>query len=226
MTFNVFIFLRVFIVNTIDMIKEKKLDNFKSRDLINVGCDYCGNDLKRKKHHALDYEQHYCSNTCKGSDKKDIAKKQILKKGSKVCGSCGLDKKLAEYNLKKGRADGLQDKCKECQKDHAKEYYKVNKEKQKEQINEARRIRVKENREKYFNVLSSNSCVDCSETNPIVLEFDHKDDVDKISGVGKMIGHGNSWDKIKEEMAKCDVRCANCHRIRTAKQQGWYKDLL
>jgi hypothetical protein len=68
--------------------------------------------------------------------------------------------------------------------------------------------------------------VDCSETNLIVLEFDHNDGVDKVKGVGYMVGNGYSWAAILKEMTKCEVRCANCHRIRTAEQFGWYKDLL
>ena len=28
----------------------------------------------------------------------------------------------------------------------------------------------------------------------------------------------NSWDKVLAEIEKCDVRCANCHRRRTAQQ--------
>ena len=37
-----------------------------------------------------------------------------------------------------------------------------------------------------------------------------------------MIGCGQSKEAILEEIAKCDLICANCHRIRTAKQLGWY----
>lgn len=31
-----------------------------------------------------------------------------------------------------------------------------------------------------------------------------------------------SWDEILDEIKKCEVVCANCHRIRTAKQFNWY----
>lgn len=208
------------------MIKEEKTENFKSRDLISVGCDYCGSDLKRKKHHALAYEHHYCNNTCRGSYKKEESKRKILEKGSKECSKCKIEKKLIEYNKKKGNTDGLQSFCKECQKRHAKEYYEVNHEKQKKQINESNKIRINNNRAKYFNLLSNSKCTDCPETNPIVLEYDHKDGVDKIKGVGYMVGSGYSWTAILKEIEKCDIRCANCHRIRTAKQFGWYKDLI
>ena len=52
-------------------------------------------------------------------------------------------------------------------------------------------------------------CVDCGEKDPIVLEFDHVR--------GKKLFHladyrGKGWDILKVEMAKCDIRCANCHR--------------
>ena len=32
-----------------------------------------------------------------------------------------------------------------------------------------------------------------------------------------------SWNAILVEIAKCDIRCANCHRRRTASQYGWDK---
>lgn len=31
-----------------------------------------------------------------------------------------------------------------------------------------------------------------------------------------------SWEKVKTEIAKCEIRCANCHAVKTAKQFGWY----
>ena len=70
--------------------------------------------------------------------------------------------------------------------------------------------------------MKSNPCVDCNEADPIVLEFDHRDDVEKIAEVGKLVANGYKWETIKEEIDKCDVRCANCHRRRTAKQFNWY----
>lgn len=85
---------------------------------------------------------------------------------------------------------------------------------------------ILENRQRYFNILKQSVCIGCGEVNPIVLEFDHKDGVEKIESVGRMVGNGYSWETIEKEIEKCEIRCANCHRIRTAEQQGWYKDLI
>ena len=69
--------------------------------------------------------------------------------------------------------------------------------------------------------LSSHPCVDCGETNPVVLEYDHRRD--KKFNIGTAISSSNlSWEKIKLEIEKCDVRCANCHRKRHAKINNWY----
>ena len=38
-----------------------------------------------------------------------------------------------------------------------------------------------------------------------------------------MIAHGNSIESIQAEINKCEVRCANCHKIKTAHQFGWWK---
>lgn len=57
-------------------------------------------------------------------------------------------------------------------------------------------------------------CIDCGYAeNPVALDFDHRDQELKTLGVSSMLTY--SWRKITEELDKCDVRCANCHRIRT-----------
>jgi hypothetical protein len=64
-------------------------------------------------------------------------------------------------------------------------------------------------------------CLDCKARLPhYVLEFDHKPEFEKIDGVYavmKNFGMKKAW----EEIAKCDVVCANCHKIRTYKRKPW-----
>lgn len=62
-------------------------------------------------------------------------------------------------------------------------------------------------------IKSSNGCADCGEDNPIVLDFDHLHD--KKYNISRMVHEGFSWKAIQKEIDKCDVVCANCHRIRT-----------
>lgn len=62
----------------------------------------------------------------------------------------------------------------------------------------------------------SHPCVDCGETDPVVLvvlECDHLQD--KLMDVSNMIRRVWAWRRIALEIAKCDVVCANCHRRRT-----------
>jgi hypothetical protein len=70
--------------------------------------------------------------------------------------------------------------------------------------------------------LSEHPCVDCGEDNPIVLEFDHVRG-EKSYNVGWLINKNNSLNTLIGEVEKCDVRCANCHRIKTAKDFGSYR---
>ena len=56
-------------------------------------------------------------------------------------------------------------------------------------------------------------CFDCGVSNHIVLDFDHLRD--KKYNISRMVHDGFSWKAIKKEIEKCQVVCANCHRIRT-----------
>lgn len=77
--------------------------------------------------------------------------------------------------------------------------------------------------QRVWDYLLQHPCVDCGETDPIVLEFDHREQSNKHKEVGEL--YGCTWSRIEKEIAKCDVRCANCHRRRTANQLGWYKGI-
>jgi hypothetical protein len=72
------------------------------------------------------------------------------------------------------------------------------------------------------NYLKANPCVDCGETNIIVLEFDHIGEVGtKHFTISDAVRHGIGMTKLKTEIAKCEVRCANCHRKKTYERGGW-----
>lgn len=99
-------------------------------------------------------------------------------------------------------------------------YYERNKEKVKRQAAASNQKRRHKNRELIREHLATHPCVDCGEADPVVLEFDHRDPAEKSFPIGKAIGKTWRWQVIEEEIAKCDVRCANCHRRRTAQQRA------
>ena len=68
-------------------------------------------------------------------------------------------------------------------------------------------------RQRLVKIKETSGCTDCGESNPIVLDFDHLKY--KKYNVSRMIHDGFSWKAIKKEIEKCEVVCANCHRIRT-----------
>lgn len=89
---------------------------------------------------------------------------------------------------------------------------------------------LKKNRKKYIRQLyiewqQEQSCIDCGIDNFVVLELDHVRGK-KTANVADMIRQGYSWEAIQKEIKKCEVVCANCHRIRTAIEFNWYKDVI
>lgn len=69
----------------------------------------------------------------------------------------------------------------------------------------------------FINTLKDKPCKDCGVKYPsYVMDFDHRDSSQKTSSVSHMATlHYASRTKILEEIDKCDLVCANCHRIRT-----------
>ena len=70
-----------------------------------------------------------------------------------------------------------------------------------------------------MNYLKEHPCINCGESDPVVLDFDRLQD--KKYNVSEMIGAFGLKSVIKE-INKCQVLCANCHRRKTAKDQNWY----
>jgi len=79
-------------------------------------------------------------------------------------------------------------------------------------------VKKKKSRRELLNKIKDEPCMDCGiKYPPFCMDFDHRDQVDKIDDVGLM--YLANLEKLLEEIEKCDLVCANCHRIRTNKQQ-------
>ena len=64
--------------------------------------------------------------------------------------------------------------------------------------------------------LKSHPCHDCQQSfDTCCMDFDHRDGTEKKYNIGSMFAHHYSRELIQQELDKCDLVCANCHRIRT-----------
>ncbi len=101
---------------------------------------------------------------------------------------------------------------------YSKIWYQKRKEIHKKQQYSARNVRRKKNKD-YVDKLKSNSCTDCGKKYPpYVMHFDHLPKYKKIIEIGQM----RCWgiEKIKTEIEKCELVCANCHAERTHKRRN------
>ena len=130
----------------------------------------------------------------------------------KKCAKCKKDKVLTDFRIRKKSKDGLQSWCKECSnKGRMESYYKnplVN------YLNRKRNVKIKKEFIKEY--LKKHPCVDCGYNNILGLQFDHVRGEKKYD-VMSLAHQGRSLEIIKEEIKKCEIRCANCHQIKNHK---------
>jgi hypothetical protein len=58
------------------------------------------------------------------------------------------------------------------------------------------------------------ACAACGEAHPATLDFHHTDAANKEFTIGDATNHRWSKRRLLEEIAKCEILCANCHRKR------------
>ena len=139
----------------------------------------------------------------------------------KKCTKCKTEKPASDYNKNASRRDGLQTMCRECSNSRSRKYYEENKQYHLAQVYKNRKIHHEKARDYLWSILSSSPCMDCGESDPRVLDFDHLQD--KSHNVSEMPGAGYSIKSIAEEVAKCEVVCSNCHRIRTYERSNSWR---
>ncbi len=140
-----------------------------------------------------------------------------------TCTKCFTQQPIENFPWK-NRLLGIRHRvCKTCTAQRSKLWYHDHPEYQKKNVKENRESYLKQNREYAAEYLSTHPSVDCGEADPVVLEFDHRGGSGKVDHISKMLTQGYSLERIKSEIEKCDVRCANCHRRKTAKERGWFR---
>jgi len=143
---------------------------------------------------------------------------------TRACRKCGGQKPLIGFAFRCVARGTRVRICRECQSEYQRAWYERSREKQirrsRRRRRQAKRTRVQV-RQRMWQHLLSHPCIDCGETDPRVLDFDHLRD--KRAEVGALVRAGASWTRVLEEIAKCQVRCANCHRRRTMKEAGSYR---
>lgn len=127
----------------------------------------------------------------------------------KKCTDCKEELPLSSFSINRNKRDGLNYRCKECQKIYFASYYKNNQQAQ------YTRIKKREGDIKLFiRSLKDKPCTDCDIKYPYyVMEFDHLRDKQFTFSRRKTLGKGRQT--ILDEASKCEVVCSNCHKERT-----------
>jgi hypothetical protein len=136
------------------------------------------------------------------------------------CSRCKLEKPDEEFGWHRRERGQRDTYCRPCRAEYKQEHYRANKQRY---IDAAARRKKALLEERFIFLMAyfrDHPCVDCGETDPIVLEFDHLRDKKFTIATGI---RNRNWNDVLDEIAKCDVVCANCHRRRTATRGGFIR---
>lgn len=125
---------------------------------------------------------------------------------TKICNSCGEEKVLSAFHPHKGCKGGVTGTCRVCRLAQNREWQRNNRARRQAYANERNRKRKAE-----AVAMFNGKCLDCGQAFPdCVFEFHHTDPSQKD------INPSEAWARPKwmEELNKCVMLCANCHRIR------------
>lgn len=139
----------------------------------------------------------------------------------KICTKCNESKSEDRFSFRSKSKGTRNPWCKDCINTHRMKLYRANWDDERAARSNYALLRRERNRDHLFEYFETHPCIDCGETDPVVLEFDHRDPDLKSYCVASKLRNCR-WETLLKEIIKCDVRCANCHRRRTSKQFNWY----
>ena len=133
------------------------------------------------------------------------------------CDRCGDLKPISEFAWRRrdrGRRDNY---CSVCRTQYQREHYAQHRDRYLARAVRRKKELTAERADYLITLFRERPCVDCGEHDPLVLEFDHLGN--KKFTIAKGLGN-RSWQAVLDEIAKCDVLCANCHRLRHHASSG------
>lgn len=134
----------------------------------------------------------------------------------KRCSGCGETKPYSEFHKNRARRDGLQGYCKPCRAviDHT-EYERSRGGPRPSRIWDRGRT------EWLSSLKTGQPCTDCRRVfTPAVMQWDHLPGKEKLGDISTGL-RWRSRAEVLEEIAKCELVCANCHAMRTFERNGW-----
>jgi hypothetical protein len=134
---------------------------------------------------------------------------EILPEGTAFCRRCGVTRPVSSFHHSKGRRQSW---CKPCRRRYMHDRGQLHRS-QSKAARERRRLQA---REFVLDVVRNGRCSDCLLEDPLVLEFDHLDA--KQADVAKLVHEGYALERVRAEVAKCELVCVSCHRRRTAQR--------
>jgi hypothetical protein len=138
------------------------------------------------------------------------------------CGRCSQSKPIAEFAWHR-KAKGQRDNyCRPCRAAYKQEHYAAHRQRYVANASRRKRALIAERTAFLIEFFRERPCVDCDETDPLVLEFDHIGQKNFSISVGI---RGHKWQSVLDEIERCEVVCANCHRRRTAIRAGFVRAL-
>jgi hypothetical protein len=135
----------------------------------------------------------------------------------KRCPRCGQTKPRSEFHAAKRRADGVQSVCKACRSeiDHARYERKQGRTVPRQKLSDRGRTAW------MLSLKAGRPCSDCGGTYPRqVMQWDHLPGFEKLGDISTS-SRGKPREAVLEEIAKCELVCANCHALRTFRRNGW-----
>ena len=128
----------------------------------------------------------------------------------KRCARCGETKPYSEFH-KRNRGDGYQSWCKACRKTYDHDYNLRNQ----GRWSALKRAFRAEQRDWLRGLKTNKPCTDCGRVfPPEAMEWDHLPGTEKLGELATTLAR-RSRKLILQEIAKCELVCANCHAIRT-----------